>query len=192
MIGYLSRHYSAILAARDSPFCPSRKWCFFFRIRYPLLIKLARSRLLDICLVLFLRVMVSNTPQRNDSAIIPTSWLKLLVNIQYVREQAHLLATHAREAIYTRERSNPAGRSLGRKRQTQACSTAIVWPTFSKQGLILRQILMSICRTLFSSNLARILASPDMASSVISSSKSSLSSIPAIMADKIVVEYFSN
>ena len=68
----------------------------------------------------------------------------------------------------------------------------ILGPTFSKQGLILRQMLISICRTLFSSSFARILASPDIDSSVISSSRSSLSSIPAIIADRIVVEYFSS
>ena len=60
--------------------------------------------------------------------------------------------------------------------------------TFSKHGLILRAMLISIGLTCPSSICSNILARPDMASMVMRSSGSSLSSIPASMALRIVVE----
>ena len=62
--------------------------------------------------------------------------------------------------------------------------------TFSKQGRILSDILINIARIWLSSISASIRDKPLMASRVMSSSKSSLSSMPAIMADSTVVEYF--
>ena len=116
----------------------------------------------------------------------------LFRNIDPKRTRPYMAASRLTYELHTL-----AKRSRGEETGAEAPNVSLLaglffTPTFSKQGLILRQMLMRICRTLFSSNLARIFASPDIASNVISSSKSSLSSIPAIMADKIVVEYFSS
>ena len=61
--------------------------------------------------------------------------------------------------------------------------------TFSKQGRIRKHMLIRICRMLVSSNNDSIFDKPFIASNVIFISVSSLSSIPAIIADSIVVEY---
>ena len=61
--------------------------------------------------------------------------------------------------------------------------------TFSKQGLILRAMLMRMALMWASSIWASIRDRPLIASSVIRSSRSSLSSMPAIMADNTVVEW---
>ena len=72
----------------------------------------------------------------------------------------------------------------------QICPISSLLLTFSKHGLILSAMLMSIPLTSSSATSSSIRVSPLMASSVMSSSMSSLSSIPAIIADSTVVENF--
>lgn len=95
------------------------------------------------------------------------------------------MATALTDSLFCRERTQ---KQFNKCPEGWTCETGSGTQTFSKHGRMRREMLMSMGLMWDSSISARTLESPPMASRVMLSSISSLSSIPAIMADSTVVE----